>query len=354
MGEGFLSNRGYQVQRKPTMNDVARLAEVGTMTVSRVLNGSAKVSKEATDRVNAAIEQLNYRPNELARALRGERTRTIGLILPYLYDPFFAVCAHAVSTVAQQRGYSVTMTTSNEDPETEYNAAIQMLQRHVDGLILIPANRGKSRITRALLGRTQLVVFDRPLDDPTFDTVLVQNQFGSRRMVQHLIGHGHSNISFMGLPRSIFTMDARFQGYRKAMTEAGLESDSSFQCTTMASTLEAIQSRLASKKKPTAYFTANTLVTRYVFATLLQLGIHIPSEAAIAGFDDFDLADLTGPPLTVVRQPAEEMGRVAANQLFDRLERGETPQTGNRVVLPVEIVLRRSCGCKHKTAVIMH
>ncbi|MGD0733747.1 MAG: LacI family DNA-binding transcriptional regulator [Terracidiphilus sp.] len=336
------------------MNDVARLAEVGTMTVSRVLNGSARVSKEATDRVRAAIEQLNYRPNELARALRGERTRTIGLILPYLYDPFFAVSAHAVSTVAQQRGYSVIMTTSNEDPETEYAAAIQMLQRHVDGLILIPSSRGKSRINRALLGKTHVVVFDRPLDDNSFDTVLVQNKFGSRRMVQHLIGHGHKAITFMGLSRSIFTMDARFNGYRQAMSAAGLEVDACFQCATMPSTLQAIQTRLASKKKPTAYFTANTLVTRYVFAALLQLGIQIPSEVALAGFDDFELADFTGPPLTVVRQPAEEMGRVAANQLFDRLERGEMPQTGNRVVLPVEIVLRRSCGCKNKSAVIMH
>jgi LacI family transcriptional regulator len=336
------------------MNDVARLAEVGTMTVSRVLNGSARVSQEATERVRAAIEELDYRPNELARALRGERTRTIGLILPYLYDPFFAVSAHAVSTVAQQRGYSVIMTTSNEDPETEYAAAIQMLQRHVDGLILIPSSRGKSRINRALLGKTHIVVFDRPLGDHSFDTVLVQNKLGSRRMVQHLIGHGHKAITFLGLSRSIFTMDGRFQGYRQAMSEAGLESDASFQCSTMASTLEAIQTRLASKKKPTAYFTANTLVTRFVFAALLQLGIQIPSEVALAGFDDFELADFTGPPLTVVRQPAEEMGRVAANQLFDRLERGETPQTGNRVVLPVEIVLRRSCGCKNKTAVIMH
>ena len=350
----LIEHRGPHVQRKPTMNDVARLAEVGTMTVSRVLNGSARVSEEATERVRAAIEKLNYRPNELARALRGERSRTIGLILPYLYDPFFAVCAHAVSAVAQQRGYSVIMTTSNENQETEYAAVIQMLQRHVDGLILIPSSRGKSRINRALLGKTQVVVFDRPLGDPSFDTVLVQNQFGSRRMVQHLIGHGHKAISFMGLSRSIFTMDARFHGYRKAMSEAGLKSDACFQCATMASTLEAIQTRLASKKKPTAYFTANTLVTRFVFAALSQLGIHIPSEVALSGFDDFELADFTGPPLTVVRQPAEEMGRVAANQLFDRLERGETPRTGNRVVLPVEIVLRRSCGCKNKSAVIMH
>jgi LacI family transcriptional regulator len=122
----------------------------------------------------------------------------------------------------------------------------------------------------------------------------------------------------------------------------------------MALTLEAIQARLAARKRPTAYFTANTLVTRFVFAALLQLGMRIPADVALAGFDDFELADLTSPPLTVVRQPAEEMGRVAASQLFDRLERGETPQAGNHIVLPVEIVLRRSCGCNFKTATIVH
>jgi LacI family transcriptional regulator len=173
-------------------------------------------------------------------------------------------------------------------------------------------------------------------------------------MVQHLIEHGHKAITFMGLSRSLYTINARFLGYRKAMTEAGLEPDAYFQCETMESTLEAIRARLKQKKPPTAYFTSNTLATRYVFAALLQLGVHIPASAALAGFDDFDLAELTSPPLTVVRQPAQEMGRVAAGQLFERLERGETQQTGNRIVLPVEMVLRRSCGCKNKTAVVVH
>jgi LacI family transcriptional regulator len=336
------------------MNDVARLAGVGTMTVSRVLNGTAKVSDEAAQRVKTAIQQLNYRPNELARALRGQRSRSIGLILPYLYDPFFAMCAHAVTTVAKQHGYSVIMTTSNEDSETEYNEASQMLQRHVEGLILIPANRGQSQLTRAMLGKTPLVAFDRPLADPSFDSVLVQNQLGSRRMVEHLIEHGHSAITFMGLSRNLYTINARFQGYRRAMLDAGLEIDAYFQCETPESTLDAIQSRLHSKKPPTAYFTSNTLASRYTFAALLQLGVKIPGEVALAGFDDFELAELTSPPLTVVRQPAQEMGRVAAGQLFERLERGEIPQTGNRIVLPVEIVLRRSCGCKHRAAVVMH
>ena len=336
------------------MNDVARLAGVGTMTVSRVLNGTAKVSEDAARRVHTAIQQLNYRPNELARALRGQRSRSIGLILPYLYDPFFATCAHAVTTVAKQHGYSVIMTTTGEDSDTEYAEASQMLQRHVEGLILIPANKGQSRLTRAMLGKTPLVTFDRPLSDPSFDTVLVQNQMGSRRMVEHLIEHGHTSIVFMGLSRNLFTINARFQGYRRAMLDASLEPEAFFQCETPESTLEAIQGHIARKKPPTAYFTSNTLVTRYVFSALLQLGVKIPTEMALAGFDDFDLAELTSPPLSVVRQPAQEMGRVAASQLFERLERGETPQSGNRIVLPVELVLRRSCGCKHKSAMVIH
>src|ERR1035437_7427636 len=169
------------------MGDVARLAHVGTMTVSRVLNGTARVSAETAQRVQTAIDQLRYRPNELARAFRGQRSRTIGLIIPYLYDPFFANCAHAVTTVAKEHGYSVIITTSNEDPDTEYVGAEQMLQRHVDGLVVIPAGFRESRFTRAFFGKTPVVAFDRPLADLRLDVVLVQNTSGSRRIVEHLI-----------------------------------------------------------------------------------------------------------------------------------------------------------------------
>src|SRR5271155_1157093 len=132
------------------MADVARLAGVGTMTVSRFLSGTVPVAEETARRVQNAIEQLGYRPNQLARAFRGQRSRTIGLIIPYLYDPFFANCAHAVTTVAKAHGYSVVTTTSNEDPESEYAEVELMLQRHVEGLVVIPARSRASRLTRSL------------------------------------------------------------------------------------------------------------------------------------------------------------------------------------------------------------
>jgi LacI family transcriptional regulator len=333
------------------MADVARLAGVGTMTVSRVLSGKVPVSEETARRVQKAVEQLAYRPNQLARAFRGQRSHTIGLIIPYLYDPFFANCAHAVTSVAKEHGYSVITTTSNEDPDIEYAEVEQMLQRHVDGLVVIPAGR-QSRLTRSLFGRTPVVAFDRPVSDPSVDVVLVENTSGSRRMVQHLIEHGHERISFMGLSRSLYTINARYHGYHRAMQEAGLQENLFFGCNSREDTRRMVEDLLNGKNRPTAFFTSNNLATRYVYAALLHLGVKVPVEVALAGFDDFELAELTSSPLTVVRQPAQEMGRVAASLLFERIERGELPQIGTRIALPIEIVLRRSCGCKHRTAVV--
>lgn len=340
--------------RKPTMSDVARLAGVGTMTVSRVLSGTVRVSGETTQRVQTAIEQLKYRPNVLARAFRGQRSHSIGLIIPYLYDPFFASCAHAVTTVAREHGYSVIITTSNEDPETEYGEVDEMLQRHVDGLLMIPSRNRESRLTRTLFGKTPVVAFDRPVPDPSIDTVLVQNAVGSRRITEHLIEHGHRHITYIALSRSLFTISTRFAGYRRAVQDAGLESCPIFDCNSEEIAEQILKAKMERDTPPTAIITSNTLVTRYVLGAISRLGLRIPNDLAFAGFDDFDLAEFTSPPLTVVRQPAQEMGRVAANLLFDRIARGETPHTGNRIVLPVEIVLRRSCGCKHRTAVVIH
>jgi LacI family transcriptional regulator len=335
------------------MSDVARLAGVGTMTVSRVLSGTVPVSKETARRVQTAVEQLQYRPNELARAFRGQKSHSIGLIIPYLYDPFFANCAHAVTTVAKEHGYSVIITTSNEDPNTEYAEAEQMLQRHVDGLVAIPTRFRESRISRALFGKTPVVVFDRPVADPALDVVLVQNTAGARSIVEHLIEHGHQRIAFMGLSRNLYTINTRFLGYRRALQDAGLKEDSFFGCDSQEDTLQALSDKLQGTNAPTAILTSNTLATRYVLSALLHLGVKMPNDVAFAGFDDFDMAEFTSPPLTVVRQPALEMGRVATSLLFDRIARGELPQTGNRIVLPVEIVLRRSCGCKHRAPVVI-
>ncbi len=346
-------NRAGSPYRKPTMNDVARLAGVGTMTVSRVLNGTVPVSAETRERVERAIDQLKYRRNELARAIRGQHSRSIGLILPYLYDPFFATCAHAVIAVARNRGYSVTLATSNEDPETEYAEAERMLRLNVDGVVVIPTAFRQTRLARSLFGRTPVVAFDRLVPDLSMDAVMVQNTAGMRKMAEHLIEHGHQRIAFMGLSRSLFTMNARFLGYRRALQDAGLKEDSFFGCSSEEDTQRILAEKLKGQGAPTAILSANTLTTRYVLRSLMHLRVRIPNDLAFAGFDDFDLAEFTSPPLTVVRQPAQEMGRVATDLLFDRIASEKIPATGNRIVLPVEIVLRQSCGCKSHVPVVI-
>src|SRR5579875_3845684 len=195
------------------MRDVAERAGVGMMTVSRVLNGTAQVREETKERVYRALEDLNYRPHLMARALRGFGTRSIGVILPYLFDPFFASCAHAISTVAKQHAYSVLLATSDEDTETEAEQVRDLLRRQVEGIIVFPASKGESHLTDSEFLGTPMVAVDRPLDQPgarprgrgadgtaagtksgaaggaPVDTVLVENEQGATLATEHLIQH---------------------------------------------------------------------------------------------------------------------------------------------------------------------
>ena len=327
------------------MADVAKLAGVGKMTVSRLLSGSANVSKDTADRVHRAIRMLNYQPNELARSLRSVHSKTIALILPYLYDPFFATCAHAVSTVATQHGYSVLITTSDEKSDIEQMQASSMLRRRIDGMIIIPAPHTDGYLRGGEFSRVHVVTLDRPAPDSRFDSVVVNNRGGARAGVTHLIEHGHQRIAFLGLNKALYTMQARYAGYREAMTNKSLEPDTYVECTSEEETVTTVHSLLTGSKPPTALFAANNLTMRYLLHAASVLRIDIPGQIALVGFDDFDIADVLQPALTVVRQPVYKVGEMAANLLFQRISRGEYPSKGHRVVLPVELVIRRSCGC---------
>jgi LacI family transcriptional regulator len=337
--------------RKPTIKDVASLAGVGPMTVSRLLNQSAHVSEDAAARICSAIEKLGYRPNEMARALRGQKSRTIGIIVPYLYDSFFAMCAHAINTVARENGYSVILTTSNEDADIEYAEVQSMLRRHVDGLVVIPTTERRSRLNLPEFHATHIVALDRPLQDRRFCSVVVENRIGAERAVEHLIStHGHKRIAIAGLNDHLYTFRTRLDGYTRAMQKAGLKPLPMIHCPTQeiasANLLGLLRARLA----PTAIFAANGLTTRYVLKTIIGAGIRIPEDIAFVAFDDFDMAEILEPRLSVVRQPAQELGSVAANLLFDRLISRDIPEQGTRVVLPVEWVPRHSCGCNASAA----
>jgi len=337
------------------MRDVAELAGVGTMTVSRVLSGSVPVSDETRDRVIAAIEQLDYRPNEVARSLREARTRSIGVIVPNFYDSFFAGCAHAANQVAQAHGYSVMVTTSGEDCKSEYREASLMMRRNVEGIIAIPAYVGDTQLTRPEFEAIPIVALDRPIRAntagfPHLSSVLVENRAGSRRGVEHLIEHGHKTIVFLGLSNELYTLKERHAGYTEAMKEAGLTPEAYFSCGTQEGTLDVLRSLRAGNRLPTAVFSSNNLATQHTLHALAALKISIPKRMAVVAFDDLEMFDIFVPPITVVRQPNLDLGRIAAELLFARLQAvqsDKSPKTeGRRLMLPVDLILRRSCGCE--------
>jgi LacI family transcriptional regulator len=332
------------------MTDVAELAGVSVMTVSRVLSDHPSVSSKAREKVLAAVAHLRYQPNELARSLREKRSRQIGILVPYLYDPFFAACAHAVSTVAQQHSYSVVLSTSNEDPKAEFDEANRMLRRNIEGLVVIPARLGKSR--SFLLGSEfrdlPIVALDRPIEGSRFDALVVENERGARTGTEHLLCLGHKRITFLGLSKDLYTMRMRERGYRKGMQAAGLVPQTAEMSEDIESTRSTIRQLLAGKSRPTALLCANNLLTRHVLHSLQSMNIHPPDALALVGFDDFDTADLLRPGVTTIRQPVEALGRTAAEMLFERLTSGSTvaDRPAKQIVLPVDFVIRGSCGAK--------
>ena len=335
------------MNKKTRMIDVARLADVGTMTVSRVLNNSARVSSATAKKVHAAIEKLGYRPNEMARALRGFKSRSIGLIVPSLADPFFAQCAHSINAVAQERGYSTILTTSNDSVETELSEAQWMLQKNVDGLLICPARTG-SHFADPMFHRVPIVSFDRPMDIARVASVLVENYAGGRKGTEHLIEqHQHEHIHFLGDSRELYSIATRLSGYKRAIAKAKLVPQATLECSSEEVVFRTVSKLLAQKKPPTAFFCGNNLVSRGLIRTFRRLGVEVPRDVAVIGFDDLELADMLVPSLTVIRQPVEELGTTAAGVLFDllRMSPEEWPAKGTRTTLNVELILRRSCGC---------
>jgi LacI family transcriptional regulator len=341
---------GGTMARSARMSDVARLAQVSTMTVSRVLNENPNVLDETRQRVFAAIEQLGYRRNELARSLRERRSRQIGILVPNLYDPFFALCAHTVSAVAKEHSYAVSIATTDEDPEAEFDEASRMALRHTEGLIAIPAEAepGTSRLLAPELESMVMVVLDRPIPggEGRADTLLVQNRRGAQIGTEHLLSLGHKRVAFVGFSGHLYTMRKRRAGYRQAMELAGIRPLAVAVPPAPGVTQARVRELLASKNPPTALFCANNLITLQTLHVLGRMGVQSPGDLALLGFDDFATADLLRPGISVVRQPVESMARLAAEVLFARLAEDRPGTPPRRIVLPVELIVRGSCGAR--------
>jgi LacI family transcriptional regulator len=338
--------------KAPTLSEVARKAGVGTTTASRVINGGKRVDPRTLARVRKAIEALGYMPNQAARILKGHRTKTIGLIIPSIADPFFASCAEAAQLIARTHDSLLIVTTTHNEPDAEIESVKVLMQHQTDGLIIAPAKSENSTLRNLLVrAAVPVVALDRPLLDSSIPFVVADNFAGANLATQHLIGHGYRRIACITGENTLYTIRERMSGYRQAVEAAGLPVILDSSITDYLSVELAIRRLLASAKPPDAIFTLKNSITINAFEAMQKLGVAIPDTIALLGYDDFELAETLRPSITVVRQPIEEIGRMAAEILFGELQRpgsrgrGVEHRRPREVQLGTLLVRRRSCGC---------
>ena len=336
MGGEFAVRNG---RGRPTMKDVATRAGVALKTVSRVVNDEPGVTPETARRVRNAINELGFRRNDSARLLRKGQTASIGLIMEDIGDPFYSALSRAVEDVAHWNASLLFTGSSDEDPQREQELVLALCARRVDGLIVIPASGDHRYLLPEIAAGVASVFVDRPAGMIDANAVLADNIGGTRTGVTHLIRQGHRRIGFIGDAPHIYAASQRHRGYQEAMAGADLETDPSW--VSMAKPApdgirEALQRMLAGPSAITALFCGNNRITVLALREIAASGRRI----ALVGFDDFELADLVNPGVTVVAQNPAEMGRRAAELLFGRLAgtRGPTQY----VELGTQLIVRGS------------
>ena len=331
-----------------TIREVAEKAGVSPTTVSHVVNKTRYVSEDVRLRVQAAMRELNYRPNALARSLRRGETLTIGLILPDSANPFFAEIGRAIEAAAFACGYSVILCNTENDIEKERLYTEVLENKQVDGLIFVASGEDREAISQILSNGLPLVVVDRDMGSLELDTVITDNLSGGRLATQHLLSLGHRLIGCLTGPSNITPSAERVTGYRAAMEEAGLPVDEVLLVrgdfhphSGYAGALELLQG----DPRPTAIFACNDLMAIGVIRAAAQLGLQIPEQLAVIGFDEIELSAYTTPPLTSVSQPKQEIGQLAVTLLLERIQ--DPSLNPRRNVLSPRLVVRESTR-RHK------
>lgn len=335
-----------QGSQMPTIHDVAKHAGVGSITVSRVINNSGYISPETRERVQKAITDLGYVPNTLARSLRSRRTNTVALIITDITNPFFTTLARGVEDAANEAGYTVIFCNTDESAAKEEKYLNVLLQKQVDGLLLVPAQCSVNTIRQIMKHGTPVVVLDRRIPEVDVDTVRCDALDGAYQLTRYLISLGHRQIAVMSGAVGISTADDRVTGYRMALEEAGITvaEDYLFRGDfTPESGYSMTRQALKLPLRPTALIAANNFITIGAMKALQEVGLDVPEDIALVGFDDLPPALVTFPFFTVASQPAYEMGTRAMKLLLQRLEGNELDHF-QEIILPTQLIIRHSSG----------
>jgi LacI family transcriptional regulator len=326
---------------------VAESARVSPATVSRVLNGSTRVREESRRRVLEAVERMEYRPNRLARNLRKQQAEIIGVVVSDIENPHFSETVRVIEDEAYKAGYRVLLCNSDETPEKQQAYLEMLADERVLGAIVSPADQRGSGVEALLTHGIPVVAFDREIARPGADAVVCDNVEGLRRLTEHLIWLGHERIAYVGGRPDVETGAERLEGYTAAMRAAGLTPfalDGGFR-TDAAD--DAVAALVAQVPRPSAIVVANNLMTIGALRALRRMTLRVPDDVAVAAVDDPAWAELVDPPLTTLAQPVRRMAQTAMELVIERIE-GRTEE--RRVVLPMELRVRRSCGMRRADA----
>lgn len=325
-----------------TLSDVALEAGVSPTAVSRYLNNRIELPQSTKDRIDAAIVKLEYRPNLLAKRLSTGKTEAISLVTPEIANPFFAELAAAVEAEADRHGYAVYMSSTRGDRRREADAIRRLNDQHVDGLIMMTNKPDDGTIANLLLRQQNVVLLDEDIPGVGVPRVFVENEQGTYLATQHLIEAGHRDIALVSGPEALMSVRERLAGYRRAMSEAGRSIRDEWICLgeyTREFGRDATDRMLAMPHLPSAIVACSDYIAIGVLEALQMAGLDVPSDISLVGFDDMPFAEFINPPLTTVRQPVAEMGRIAFQRLLSLVNK--TPVEA-LTRLPVELIVRHS------------
>ena len=333
------------IGRTPTIRDVALRAGVSVATASNVVNGNRPVGEASRRRVLEAIAALDYRLDRAASALRGRSTRLIGMVVPDITNVFFASLVHGVEALAERDGYDLLIVSTSEDAAKERRRVEALIARRIDGLIAVPAN---DESMTAFKGGSRLpptVLIDRGAAAPGFDTVRANCFAGGYAAARHLIDFGHRDIAVLTHSEGLDNIEQRIAGCRRALAEAGLDGRDSviYGGQDLESLRGAIDIELERGDRPTAIFALTNVCALASIKAARGLGLEIPGDVSIVGFDDFDWMSALSPYLTTVAQPVDDFASAAWRLLMGRLK-GEAAPEVERIELPCTLKERESTG----------
>jgi len=311
------------------------------------MNRKGYVRAETREKVLAAIEELGYVPSSSARALKGKPSSSVALIITDITNPFYAALTRGVEDVAQSEGFSLVLCNADHGKVKQRQYLHRALAAGIRGVVIAPTNSALTDLAWLIDDRVSLVIVDWRYPLPNSDNVYVDSVDGGRQLTGHLVGLGHTRVGIITGPHGDMTAEDRVLGYRLALAEAGLDADPElirFGDFSEEFGYHACRDLLALRPQPTAVVTCNNRLAAGAYRAMLELGLRVPEDVALVGFDDVPFVPALASGLTVFAQPDYEMGRVAAKLLFERMHGKRGPGERREVVLRGNLIVRASCG----------